>query len=112
MILAFDTYYFENRAKTVCISFDDWSNEGNYAVNSEIIEGIEEYVPGEFYRRELPCILSLLGKMAPDQVEAIIVEITGNNAKEIGVEWMYQSDDAGFGGCVVNLADLAALPVD
>ncbi|OZY87789.1 type II secretion system protein GspD [Cellvibrio mixtus] len=31
-------------------------------------------------------------------VEAIIVEITGNNAKEIGVEWMYQSDDAGFGG--------------
>lgn len=31
-------------------------------------------------------------------VEAIIVEITGSNAKEIGVEWMYQSDDSGFGG--------------
>ena len=31
-------------------------------------------------------------------VEAIIVEITGNNAKEIGIEWMYQTDDAGFGG--------------
>lgn len=31
-------------------------------------------------------------------VEAIIVEITGNNAKEIGIEWMYQADDAGFGG--------------
>jgi general secretion pathway protein D len=31
-------------------------------------------------------------------VEAIIVEITGNNAKEIGVEWMYQADDSGFGG--------------
>lgn len=31
-------------------------------------------------------------------VEAIIVEITGNNAKEIGIEWMYQSGDAGFGG--------------
>ncbi len=31
-------------------------------------------------------------------VEAIIVEITGSNAKEIGVEWMYQADDSGFGG--------------
>lgn len=31
-------------------------------------------------------------------VEAIIVEITGNNAKEIGVEWIYQADDSGFGG--------------
>lgn len=31
-------------------------------------------------------------------VEAIIVEITGSNAKEIGIEWMYQTDDAGFGG--------------
>lgn len=31
-------------------------------------------------------------------VEAIIVEITGNNQKEIGIEWMYQADDAGFGG--------------
>jgi general secretion pathway protein D len=31
-------------------------------------------------------------------VEAIIVEITGNNQKEIGIEWMYQANDAGFGG--------------
>jgi len=31
-------------------------------------------------------------------VEAIIVEITGTNAKEIGIEWMYQADDQGFGG--------------
>lgn len=31
-------------------------------------------------------------------VEAIIVEITGNNSKEIGIEWMYQADDSGFGG--------------
>ena len=31
-------------------------------------------------------------------VEAIIVEITGNNQKELGIEWMYQADDSGFGG--------------
>lgn len=74
MILAFDTYYFENKAKTVCISFDHWSDEENYTVNSEIIEGVEEYVPGEFYRRELPCILSLLEKMNLEHIDAIIVD--------------------------------------
>ncbi len=31
-------------------------------------------------------------------VEAIIVEVTGKNQKEIGIEWMYQANDAGFGG--------------
>lgn len=31
-------------------------------------------------------------------VEAIIVEITGKNQKELGIEWMYQADDSGFGG--------------
>ncbi len=31
-------------------------------------------------------------------VEAIIVEITGKNQKGLGIEWMYQADDAGFGG--------------
>lgn len=74
MILAFDTYYFENKAKTVCISFNHWSDEDNYTVNSEIIEDVEEYVPGEFYRRELPCILSLLEKMEHEQIDTIIVD--------------------------------------
>lgn len=31
-------------------------------------------------------------------VEAIIVEITGRNNKELGIEWMYQGDEQGFGG--------------
>lgn len=74
MILAFDTYYFENKAKTVCISFDDWSNEEDHTVNSEIIEDVDEYVPGEFYKRELPCIMSLLEKIDHKQVDTIIVD--------------------------------------
>ncbi|MEN0039357.1 MAG: type II secretion system secretin GspD [Cellvibrio sp.] len=46
----------------------------------------------------LSIIESLDIRRAQVLVEAIIVEITGNNAKEIGIEWMYQADDAGFGG--------------
>src|SRR6478609_638186 len=73
MILAFDTYYFDSKAKTVCIVFENWDNE-TYSVHDEIIEGVEEYKSGEFYKRELPCILSLLNKINPDNVEAIIVD--------------------------------------
>lgn len=74
MILAFDTYYFENKAKTVCISFENWSDEENYTVNSEKIENIEEYQSGEFYKRELPCILSLLNKIEMKNITTIIID--------------------------------------
>lgn len=73
MILAFDTYYYDNKAKTVCILFDNWSGE-NYKFETEIIEQNEEYKPGEFYKRELPCILSLLKKIKIDNIDLIIVD--------------------------------------
>lgn len=74
MILAFDSYYFHNKAKTVCISFDDWSCDSDYNIFSETIEKIEEYKPGEFYKREMPCILSLLKKIEIQDIDIIIVD--------------------------------------
>ncbi len=74
MILAFDTYYYQNKAKTVCISFEDWGKEGNYQVFSEYLSDIKEYVSGEFYKRELPCILSLLSKIELEKVDLIIID--------------------------------------
>lgn len=74
MILAFDTYYFNNKAKTVCLSFEDWKMEDNYNVYTEIIYDVEEYVSGEFYKRELPCILSLLSKIELEKITAIIID--------------------------------------
>jgi deoxyribonuclease V len=43
MILAFDTYYYDDKAKTVCISFSHWTENENYTITSEILEDIEEY---------------------------------------------------------------------
>ncbi len=43
MILAFDTYYFDNKAKTVCLSFEDWTASEDFKVHSEILEEIEDY---------------------------------------------------------------------
>lgn len=74
MILAFDTYYFENKAKTVCISFENWTDSKPENIKSEIIEGVAEYEPGALYKRELPCILSLLKKIDISAVDFIIVD--------------------------------------
>ena len=74
MILAFDTYYFERKAKTICLEFTEWNQSENFKVHTEIIDNVAEYIPGEFYKRELPCILSLLNKIDLKKVEVIIVD--------------------------------------
>jgi exodeoxyribonuclease-5/deoxyribonuclease V len=74
MILAFDTYYFENKAKTVCIGFDHWQASATTVVHVDIMEDVEEYTPGEFYRRELPCILKVLDKIDRQDLEVIVVD--------------------------------------
>lgn len=74
MILAFDTYYFENKAKTVCLVFDNWNESDKFSTFTEILEDINEYIPGEFYKREMPCILSLFQNIHIPNIEAIIVD--------------------------------------
>ncbi|MBF4507297.1 endonuclease V [Flavobacterium sp. JLP] len=74
MILAFDTYYFDGKAKTVCLEFTEWNQSKNFKIHTEIIDNVEEYIPGEFYKRELPCIISLLNQFDLKNIEAIIVD--------------------------------------
>lgn len=74
MILAFDTYYFDQKAKTICLEFAEWNEDKNFKIHSETINNVEEYIPGEFYKRELPCILSLLKQIDLSTVDVIIVD--------------------------------------
>src|SRR3954470_22013277 len=74
MILAFDTYYKGDCAKTVCIAFHNWEDEHIAEVWTEELIGVAEYNPGEFYKRELPCIMSLYGKLPVMNVEAIVID--------------------------------------
>jgi deoxyribonuclease V len=97
MILAFDTYYFENKAKTVCISFSSWENEKDFKVYSEILENIDEYKSGEFYKRELPCILSLLKKIPTERtIETIIVD---------GFVYLDDKQKLGLGGYLYKILE-------
>jgi len=75
MILAFDTYYDTGgKAKTVCLAFEHWEDAEPFAIHTAFMENVAEYTPGEFYKRELPCILDLFKTLPYNSVEAIIVD--------------------------------------
>ena len=76
-IIAVDTYYFsEKEAKTVGIIFTDWAD-------TKPLESVEAwtydfgpYIPGEFYKRELPCLMDLLRKVPnlDKDFDAIVID--------------------------------------
>lgn len=74
MMLAFDSYYYDDKAKTVALLFENWIDDSPKEVLSEILTNIAEYEPGAFYKRELPCMLSLLQQIDLATIEAIIID--------------------------------------
>ncbi|WP_284464798.1 endonuclease V [Chryseobacterium sp.] len=87
MIYAFDTYYYEDYANTVCIAFDNWTSEREIETFTEQTDINSEYESGAFYKRELPCILSLLDKIVLKDGDIIIVDgyVTLDNEGKIGL---------------------------
>lgn len=87
MIYAFDTYYYEDYANTVCIAFEDWTSENESDIFVEKTDITSDYESGAFYKRELPCILNLLRKIRLQQGDLIIVDgyVTLDNDGKIGL---------------------------
>ncbi len=74
MILAIDTYYWEDKAKTVGIGFETWGNEEVLLIQESFEEKAAPYVPGEFYKRELPCIMGLLDLVDSSSLSTLIID--------------------------------------
>jgi exodeoxyribonuclease-5/deoxyribonuclease V len=74
MIYAFDTHYQENKAKTVCIGFDKWEDIGFLISKSLLTDIKSDYISGEFYKRELPCIIELLAQIDLKNEDIIIID--------------------------------------
>ena len=60
MILVMDVDYRKDKAVVAGIVLHDWQDEVPIKEISTDCELVHDYVPGEFYRRELPCLLKLL----------------------------------------------------
>lgn len=62
-IAAFDVAYRKNFSQSACLVFKEWSDTCEQKLIIETLPTeAEKYISGEFYRRELPCLLNLIEK--------------------------------------------------
>ena len=73
MILAIDVHYKTDYAKCVGVLFN-WTDETPQRIITEKVFDVAPYEPGQFYKRELPCILKVLEHCNLYELKAIIVD--------------------------------------
>jgi deoxyribonuclease V len=73
MIACFDVYYSETTANAAVIMFEDWQSEFSTYQKMIQMSDIEEYKPGNFYKRELPPLLYLIAKL-PELPEVLLID--------------------------------------
>ncbi len=73
MILAIDVHYRDDRAYCIGVLFE-WRDDEPRQIIKEIVSPIAPYVPGEFYRRELPCLLKVISHVELSSLAAIIAD--------------------------------------
>lgn len=74
MFLAIDVHYRNEMARVVSLEFEHWRSTEPLTFHELEMDVAAEYQPGEFYKRELPCILEILKYSDLEKVEAIIID--------------------------------------
>jgi len=94
VILAIDIYYHDKGATCVCVLFE-WEDSEPSKVIRAYLDEVEEYVPGEFYKRELPCVLAVVYQVKQYKVDCIVLDShvqLGEGQKGLG-EYVYAAMD-------------------
>jgi deoxyribonuclease V len=73
MIGCLDVQYAESTANAACVLIRDWADAEPFRKESVTLSEIAPYQPGEFYRRELPCLLKVLAKV-PEPIDHIVID--------------------------------------
>ena len=87
MLAAVDVQYRDPRAAAACVTFDAWDDAESRSEHVVLVDDVAEYVPGEFWRRELPCILQVLELVNPLPGVIVIdghVWLDGSGRKGLG----------------------------
>ena len=74
MKVAIDVYYDSSKAKAVGVIFDEWGAKEPHEIITALIDYVEDYESGNFYKRELPCILKLLETVDMDSINTIVID--------------------------------------
>jgi deoxyribonuclease V len=88
MLACLDVDYRDSEAVAACVLFRAWTDDRGAAEVVEHIPHVEPYQSGEFYRRELPCLLAVLSQVR-DPVEAVVID---------GYVWLADESRPGLGG--------------
>jgi deoxyribonuclease V len=87
MIACVDVDYRSSGAVAACVVMRDWTDAESELDLVSRIEHVEEYVPGQFYRRELPCLQRVLSSL-PAPPGVIVVD---------GYVWLADENTPGLG---------------
>ena len=87
MKLAIDVFYKGQTAKIVAATFDNWEDEQPFQIIVKYKSEILDYVPGEFFKRELPCLIDIVSEFDISKVELIIIDgyVYLNDNKKLGL---------------------------
>ncbi len=92
MLLAIDVHYLEQSSAVVAGAlFESWtSSEASQELCTKVLD-VHEYIPGQFYLRELPCIMALLSELKelPDLIVIDGFVTLGEEAKPGLGQYLY-----------------------
>lgn len=87
MLACLDVHYAGSTAAAACILFDGWTAAAPAGELVRHFTGVAEYEPGNFYRRELPCLIGTIDRL-PRRPEVIIID---------GYVWLSPAGRPGLG---------------
>jgi deoxyribonuclease V len=90
-----DVDYHGDDAVAACVQFHAWTDKVSVGQHVVHIRGVEEYIPGQFFRRELPCLLAVLGRVT-ESLELVVVD---------GYVWLGDDDRPGLGAHLYEALD-------
>ena len=72
-IFCMDVDYRADHALAAGILFEDWESDTALQQLTTRIDQVEPYVPGQFYKRELPCLIQLIDQL-PELPSIFVVD--------------------------------------
>lgn len=87
MLVSVDVDYRPDATVAACVAFRDWADAAEAAHYVDRGPPAEPYVPGEFYRRELPALLRVLA-LVPEPVRTVVID---------GYVWLAGEERPGLG---------------
>jgi deoxyribonuclease V len=87
MIACVDVDYRGDEAAAACVLSAGWADEAPAGELVERVVGVAPYVPGQFYKRELPCLLAVLRRVT-QPIDVVVID---------GYVWLEDESRPGLG---------------